>query len=207
MITEYAFPRSVRRFGKLGLLGLLVFGSSIIVLHLIGSDIDLTGHYVSNLANMPFGWIFMSGAFVHGWGNLALTKGLHGALQPGRLRTWGVLLFGLAAVGLLVAALFPIDPPGQVPSLTGGIHHSAASASFVFELFALFIFSAAFGRHRRWRRQRAVSLVLSVGAAMALTGFIISMELDIVPGLTERVALAVFMAWEIWASAQLIRPT
>lgn len=78
MVTEYAFPRSVRRFGKLGLLGLLVFGSSIIVLHLIGSDIDLTGHYVSNLANMPFGWIFMSGAFVHGWGNLALTMGLHG---------------------------------------------------------------------------------------------------------------------------------
>lgn len=205
MIREYAFPAPVRRFGLLGLLGLGVFVSSIIVLHLTSNGIDWMGHYVSNLANQPLGWVFMGGAFVHGWGNLALTLGLRGALRPGRLRTWAVLLFGLAAVGILLAALFPIDAPGQTPDVSGRIHRAAASATFALELAALFVFSAAFGRQRRWHRQRAVSLVLSVSAAVALTAFVIAIQLDMAPGLAERVALAIFLVWEIWACIQLIR--
>lgn len=203
MIREYAFPRPVRRFGLLGLFGLVAFVSSLIVLHLTGSGIDWTHGYVSNLANQPLGWVFMVGAFVHGWGNLALTLGLRGALRPGRLRSWAVLLFGLAAGGILLAAVFPIDAPGQGPSVSGRIHRSAASATFALELAALFVFSAAFGHQRRWRRQRRVSLTLSACAAVALTAFVIAIQLDVVPGLAERVALAIFLVWEIWACVQL----
>lgn len=203
--SEYAFSPAVRWFGLLGLLGLVAFASSVIALHLTSGDIDLTHHYVSNLANQPLGWVFMVGAFVHGWGNLALTLGLRAALRPGRLRTWAVLLFGLAAVGILLAAVFPIDAPDQPPDVSGGIHRSAASATFALELAALFVFSAAFGRQRRWRRQRAVSLVLAVCAAVALTAFVIAIQLDVVPGLAERVALAIFLVWEIWVSVRLIR--
>lgn len=206
MIREYVFPWPVRRFGLVGLLGLVAFVSSVIVLHLTSDGIDLTRHYVSNLANQPLGWVFMVGAFVHGWGNLALVLGLRGALRPGRLRTWAVLLFGLAAVGILLAALFPIDAPDQAASVSGRIHRSAASATFALELAALLVFSAAFGHQRRWRRQRRVSLTLSAGAAAALTAFVIAIQLDVMPGLAERVALAIFLVWEIWVSVQLIRP-
>ena len=205
MIQAYAFPGSVRRCGLLALLGLVAFIASIIVLHLTGSGIDWTHQYVSNLANQPLGWVFMAGAFVHGWGNLALTLGLRGALRPGRLRTWAVLLFGLAALGILLAALFPIEAPGQLPSVSGRVHRSAASATFALELAALFVFSAAFGRQCRWRRRRAVSLALSASAAVALTAFVIAIQLDVAPGLAERVALAIFLVWEIWISVQLIR--
>lgn len=31
------------------------------------------------------------------------------------------------------------------------------------------------------------------------------MQLDVAPGLAERVALAIFLAWEIWVAMQLIR--
>lgn len=205
MIREYTFSWSVRRFGLLGLSGLAVFVSSIIVLHLTGSGVDWTRDYVSNLANQPLGWVFMAGAFVHGCGNLALTLGLRGALRPGRLRSWAVLLFGLAAVGILLTALFPIDAPGQTPGISGRIHRGAASASFALELAALFVFSAAFGRQRRWHRQRAVSLALSVAAAVALTVFVIAMQLEMAPGLAERVALAIFLVWEIWIGIRLVR--
>jgi len=143
---------------------------------------------------------------VHGWGNLALTLGLRGALHPGRLRTWAVTLMGLAAAGILVAALFPIDPPGQAPSGTGLLHRSAASATFMFELAAMFILSVIFSHDRRWHRQQTVSLVLSVSAAVAVTLFVIAIQVDVAPGLAERVALAVFLTWEIWVSIQLIRP-
>ncbi|MDT8449126.1 MAG: DUF998 domain-containing protein [Wenzhouxiangellaceae bacterium] len=207
MMRKYAFSWPVHRFGLLGLSGIAVFVSSIIVLHLTGTSNDWTHDYVSDLANEPFGWVFMGGTFVHGWGNLALTLGLRGALRPGRLRTCGMLLFGLAAAGLLLTALFPVDAPDQAPDVSGQIHRAAASAAFALELAALFVFSAAFGRQGAWRRKRAVSLVLSVAAAMALTGFLITIQLDIAPGLAERVALAIFLVWEIWASVQLIRAT
>ncbi len=206
MTREGVFPWPVRLYGLLGLLGVVAFVSSLIVLHLMSTGIDWMRHYVSNLANEPLGWVFVSTAFVHGWGNLALTLGLRGTLHPGRLRTWAVLLFGLAAVGILLAALFPADPIGQIPSTTGRIHRAAASAIFMLELAALFVFSVAFGRHRRWRRQQAVSLVLSVGAAVAITVFVIAIQVDVAQGLAERAALAVFLIWELWAGFQLIRP-
>jgi len=206
MRRESAFPWSVRLYGLLGLLGIAVFLLALIVLHLMGTDIDWMRDYVSNLANESIGWIFIAGAFVHGWGNLALTMGLRGALHPGRLRSWAILLFGLAAVGILLAALFPIDPTGQIPSTAGRVHRAAASATFALELAALFVFSLAFRRQRRWRRQQAVSLVLSVSAAVAVTVFVIALQVSVAPGLAERAALAILLAWELWASLQLIRP-
>jgi len=206
MIREYTFSWPVRRLALLGLSGVAVFGMSIIVLHLIGSGVDWTREYVSNLANQPYGWLFIAGAFIHGWGNLALNLGLRGALRPGRLRTWAVLLFGLASVGILLAALFPIEPSGQPPDVPGLIHRVAASTAFALELAGLFVYSAVFGRQRVWRHQRAFSLALSVTAATAVTVFVIAIQLDIAPGLAERAALAVFLVWEIWACLQIIRP-
>ncbi len=206
MSTETTIPSSLRRYGLLGLLGVLVLMTSLIVLHLKNTGFDWMRDYVSDMANEPLGWLFVGAVLVHGLGNLALTLGLRGALHPGRLRTWAVVLFGLSAVGMLLTGLFPVDPPGQAASLTGRIHRSAAGAAFVLELGALFVFSAAFARHPRWRRHRAVSLVLSVSAAVAVTAFAIAILVSIAPGLMERTALAVFLAWELWVSFQLIRP-
>jgi len=204
MSRESAFPWPVRVYGLLGLLGMAAFMSSLIVLHLAGTDVDWVRGYVSYLANEPLAWIFTTGAFVHGWGNLALAAGLRGALRPGRLRTWAVMLFVLAAVGILLASQFPIDPPDQVPSTTGIAHRAFASATFALELAAVFVFSAAFRRQRRWRRQQAVSLALSVSAAVAMTAFIIAIQVDVAPGLAERTALAILLVWELWIGFQLI---
>jgi len=166
---------------------------------------DWMHDYVSYLANGTYGWIFSSGAFVHGLGNLALTLGLRGALHPSRLRSWAVLFFALATVSVLVAALFPIDPAGQTLSTSGLIHRTAASSIFFLELVALFIFSVAFKHDDRWRRQQPVSLLLSVVAAIALAALVAAIVTDVVPGLAERTALMTFMVWELWAYAQLVR--
>jgi hypothetical membrane protein len=203
---ENVFPQSVRRYGLLGLFGVLVFLSSLIVVHLTSPGIDWARDYVSNLANEPLGWVFVSSVFVHGWGNLALTLGLRRALRPGRLRNWAVTLFGLAAVGILLAALFPIDPPDQAPTTIGRLHRTFASATFMLELAAVFVFSIVFRHDRRWHRQQAVSMVLSVAAAIAVMAFVIAIQIDLAPGLAERVALAILLGWEIRACIQLIRP-
>ncbi len=205
MIRENIFPRSVRIYGLLGLLGVVVLITSLVIVHSKITNFDWMNEYVSNLVNEPLGWIFIIGTLVHGCGNLALTMGLRGALRPGRLRTWATLIFGLAAFGILLAALFPIDAPDSALSLTGGIHRAVASATFTLELAAFFIFTLEFRRDRRWHRHQAVSLVLSISAAIAMMMFVIAIQVEVAPGLAERIALAIFLAWELWVCFQLIR--
>lgn len=81
---------------------------------------------------------------------------------------------------------------------------TAASASFPLDLIALFLFSAAFGRHPR--RRRGHSLILSSVAAAALAGFLFAFLSDRAPGVAERLALASFLAWELWVASALARP-
>lgn len=201
------FPRSVKLYGWLALAGAATFVLSLATLHLLSSGLNWKADYVSNLANGPHGWIFGFGTFIHGWGNLALAQGLRGALRPGRARSWAVVLFSLAAVGVLLTAMFPTDPTGQPPSVTGQIHRTVASAAFALELAALFVFSVAFSRNHRWRRKQTVSLVLSVISAMAVTWFVIAIQLGVMPGLAERTSLALLLSWELWVIYQLTRPT
>lgn len=197
--------RQVRVFGLAGLLGASLLAASLILLHLVRTDVDWTRHYVSDFANGRLGWIFVVGTLAHGAGNLGLTLGLHKSLDPGPRRAWAVFFFSLAIAGIMVAALFPIEPAGRPPTPVGLVHRTAATASFPLELVALFLFSAAFARHPRWRRRKAVSLVLSTVAAAEMAGFFLAVFLSRLPGLAERFALASFLAWELWASVQLAR--
>jgi len=198
--------RPPRIFGLVGLLGASLFTASLILLQLARSDVDWTRHYVSDFANGRLGWVFVFAAVVHGLGNLGLNVGLRRSLDPGPLRAWAVFFFGLAVAGIVVAALFPIEPAGRPPTPVGLVHRTAAIASFPLELVALFLFSAAFARHPRWRRRKAVSLALSTIAAVGMAGFFLAIFLNRLPGLAERFALASFLAWEFWASVQLVRP-
>lgn len=196
---------TVWQYGALGLFGIGVFLSSLIVIHLTSPGIDWLDEYVSNLANTPSGWIFIAGTFVHGLGNLALATGLRKALQPAELRNWAVVLFGLAAVGILLTGIFPMDPQGQELTTTGRLHRTFASAAFMIELAALFVFSIVFRHDPGWQRQHKTSVLLAVTAAATLMIFIIALQIGLASGLAERAALAVFLGWEIWACIQLLR--
>jgi hypothetical protein len=112
----------------------------------------------------------------------------------------------MAAAGIVAAALFPINPGGLSQAPAAFAHQAVVSAAFPAELAALFLFSAAFGRHPRWRRRSGTSFSMSVTAAVALAGLLVAVLVDRLPGLAERLALACFLAWELWAALQLTRP-
>jgi hypothetical protein len=44
------------------------------------------------------------------------------------------------------------------------------------------------------------------GAAVTMTILFIAIQLNVMPGLAERIALTTFLVWEIWMSILLIRP-
>lgn len=197
--------RPARIFGLAGLLGASLFAASLVVLHWARGDIDWARHYVSDFANGRLGWVFVAGTVVHGVGNLALSLGLRRSLNPGPLRDRAVLLLGLAAAGIVVAAFFPIDAAGRPPTLVGLVHRTVATAAFALELVALYAFSAAFAPHPRWRPRRGIAFVLATVAAVGLAGFLLAFASDRLPGLAERLALASFLAWEFWVACELAR--
>jgi len=195
-----------KNLGLTALLGAASFTSSLIVLQVARSDIDWTRHYVSDFANGSLGWVFVLGVLVHGFGNLALSLGLRRSLDPGPLRTGAVVLLAVAVAGIVGAALFPIDSAFSSPTRAGLAHRAFVGVSFPLELAALLLFSAAFTRHARWRPYSRTSFVLSAISAVALTGLLLAVLLNQLPGLAERLALASFLAWEFWAAFHLAGP-
>jgi hypothetical protein len=191
--------------GVAAMVGAALFSLSLVILHVASRDIDWPLHYVSDFATGPFGSIFAGAVLVHGAGNLALGLGLRTSLNPSPIRTWAVGLFSMAAAGIVAAALFPINPSGLSQTPTAFAHRAVVSASFPAELAALFLFSAAFGRHPRWRRHSGTSFSMSVTSAVAFAGLLVAVLVDRLPGVAERLSLASFMAWELWAAFQLTR--
>lgn len=204
--TAARTPRVVTACGVAGLAGASLFAVALIVLHLSRTDIDWTRHYVSDFVNGRLGWLFVAAAMAHGFGNLAIGLGLWRSLDRRPVSDSAVMVFGLAAVGIVVAALFPIDPPGQALTPAGLVHRAVVTASFPVELVALLLFSVAFAAQSRWRGRARTSFALATIAAVALAGFFLAVSRGRLPGLAERLALASFLAWELWAARQLIRP-
>ncbi len=186
-------------------MGAFAFASAVLVLQAVRADADWTTHYVSDFANGRLGWLFILGTALHGIGNLALSFGLRRALGAHRLRDGAVLLFALAAAGVLAAAFVATDPPGRAPTPEGLAHRALVTSSFVLELLALFLFSTVFAASARWRLHGRVSLALASLAAFALAVFALAILANRAPGLAERFALASFLAWEIWAAFTLLR--
>lgn len=196
--------RRVRAFGIAGMLGVAWFAGALLLLQgVAGSGLDWTRHYVSQFANGPGGWLFAAGALGHAAGNSLLGLGLYRALRGGTMRTGATVLFLFAAGGFAVTGVFAADAPGAAPSTADSVHRAAASASFVVELAALVLFSAALAARPPWRGAAHVSLALTALAAAASAMLLFALLLSWRQGLAERAALASFMAWEFWAGAQL----
>lgn len=204
--TDRRYPSSATlQFCALfGFAGAAVFLISLILLHLNRPGFDWLDEYASDLANGPNGWLFGFGAGSHGLGNLALAVGLWLTLEPGRPRNWGVSLFALAAAGMLMAAVFSTDPSGAGPTPEGIMHRAAAGLAFFAELASLYLLSIAFQAARFWHRYHGFALTLAVLSTLALTLFLIAIQLSIAAGLAERLALAVFMFFELWVAWRLL---
>ena len=115
---------------------------------------DPLRHPVSSLALGDSGWAQSANFVVTGLLTLAFAAGLRLALWPGKGSTWGPLLIGAWAIGLLGAGIFPTDlvsdyPPGtpdQLPGYTwhGALHDLFSIPGFVALAAACFVFASRF---------------------------------------------------------------
>ena len=172
------------------------------------ADYDPLRHPVSSLALGDLGWTQTANFLVAGLLTLAFAVGLWRALPPGRGSTWGPLLVGVWAVGLLGAGVFVTDPVSGYPPGTpdrllrnswhGALHDLFSLAAFAALAAACFVFGRRFaGRGERgWAIYSVVTGLSFVGAfVISSAGFAQVAGLVDLAGLLQRVAVSVGFGW------------
>ncbi len=179
---------------------------------------DPLRHPVSSLALGDSGWTQTANFIVAGLLTLAFAAGLRRALRPGKGSTWGPLLVGVWAAGLLGAGVFVTDPvsgyppgtPGRLSGYSwhGALHDLFSGPAFVALAAACFIFSRRFAARekRGWAVYSAVSgLVFVTTFVLASAGFGQAAGLVDLAGLLQRVAVAVGFGWLTLLAVHLLR--
>ncbi|GIJ50665.1 hypothetical protein Val02_75510 [Virgisporangium aliadipatigenens] len=169
---------------------------------------EMASHFVNGTA----GWLIPTALVLFGAASATVTAVVLGS--PGRSAT-GVWLMAGWSLGLLVAAVFPADPPGQwdrPPSTAGLVHGIAGMLAFVL------LPSAAVLVTRRVR-VRSRALVLAAAASVVATALYLVTWVDVldgptltfggfekVTGLTERLLLWADLIWLSTVCVVLRRP-
>ena len=182
------------------------------------ANYDPLRHPVSSLALGDYGWVQSANFVVAGLLTLALSVGLRRALRLGKSSTWGPLLVGVWALGLLGAGVFVTDPvsgypPGAPDRLSsnswhGALHDLFSLLGFVALAAACFVFGRWFvGRGKRgWALYSAVSgVVFAVAFIFSSTGFAQVAGLVDLAGLLQRVVVVVGFCWLTMLAVHVLR--
>jgi hypothetical protein len=172
------------------------------------ADYNPLRHPISSLSIGEFGWAQTANFIVTGLLTLAFAFGLRRTLQSHGGSTWGPLLIGAIAIGLLGAGIFVTDPlngypPGtpnlpQQYSLPGRVHRLFSALVFLGLPIACFVFARLFARwsERRWA---IYSVVTGIGFVVMFivtsAGFAQVEGLVDYAGLSQRITLSIGWAW------------
>ena len=182
------------------------------------ADYDPLRHPVSSLALGESGWMQVANFIVAGLLTLAFAIGLRLALPPLTGSTWGPLLVGVWAIGLLGAGIFVTDPvsgypPGTSDRLSGHSWHGAlhdlfSLAAFVALSAACFVLSCRFAAlgERGWAIYSVLSgLAFAVAFVLSSAGFGQAESLVDLAGLFQRIAVIIGFGWLTLLAVHLLR--
>jgi hypothetical membrane protein len=197
--------------GPLFVLAFLVEGAN-------RANYDPLRHSVSSLTLGDSGWTQTANFILTGLLMLAFAAGLRHALRQGKGSTWGPLLVGVWAVGLLGAGVFVTDPvsgypPGTPDRLSGNSWHGAlhdlfSLLGFVALAAACFTFGRWFAERgkRGWALYSAASgVVFAVTFVFSSAGFAQVAGLVDLAGLLQRVAVTVGFCWLTLLAVHMLR--
>jgi hypothetical membrane protein len=179
---------------------------------------DPLRHPVSSLALGDWRWTQIANFVVAGLLTVAFAVGLRRAFRPPKGSTWGPLLVGVWAVGLLGAGIFVTEPvSGYPPGVTdrlsgyswyGALHDLSSLTAFVALAAACFVFARRFAARgeRGWAPYTVVTGVVFVGAfILSSAGFGRAEGLVELPGLLQRVAVIAGFGWLTLLAVRFLR--
>lgn len=139
-------------------------------------------------------------------------------LRPGKGAVWGSIFIGTFGLGLLIAALFPIDPgldwPPGIPashSASGQIHDIGGALVFGSLTAVCLAMSNQFKEHPDWKRWRIYSILSAIGVfasfviCSVFVAFDYSNAMPSAPsGLFERISMATGCLWIVLFTLRLL---
>ena len=191
----------------------LFFGALLVGLHLVQPELDPTWRFVSEYALGRAGWM-MTTAFVA----LAVSQLAAVAALTRQVRTWpgriGLALLVLAAVGLLLAAVFATDPittPVEAQTSSGQLHNLGASLDW--SPVGMLLLAVSLGRTTTWHSWRSRLLIAAVVPCLLTLAFAATAAVaggHVGPGsyagLVGRLMLLSYLGWFLVVARALRQP-
>jgi hypothetical protein len=176
-------------------------------------------HPVSSLELGDLGWTQQANFLVAGGLTLAFAIGLRRALRPLGGSTWGPLLVGAHAVGLLGAGIFVTDPVSGYPSGTpdhleaygsthAALHDLFSVGTFIGLPIACLVFARRFAGwgQRGWALYSAATgVVFAVAFVLTSMAFNQAETLVELGGLLQRLTITVGWTWLTLLAVHLLR--
>ncbi len=181
----------------------VLFAVLLLSLHVFEPEFDPTWRFVSEYMLSDFGWL-MHLAFL----TLAVSMASAGVAVLSQVRIWtgylGLTVLGIAAVGILIAAIFTTDPAitsrSQAAATFSGTMH-VFGASLDYTPVAALLLSFSLARNQAWRPVRR-RLFLTAGITLALmAAFMAVLPYDgtlrpgMIAGLVGRLLLLSYLGW------------
>lgn len=211
MVADVIVRRKAVRTRTLLICGAIagpLFTAAWIVEGATRADYNPLRHPVSSLALGDLGWTQVVNFIVTGLLTLAFAVGLRRAVRPLGGSTWGPLLVGAYAIGLIGAGVFVTDPVSGYPpgtpdrlvaySTPGALHDLFSLLTFGGLPAASFVFARRFAGwgQRGWAVYSAVTgLIFAVGFVLASLGFGQVAGLVDLAGLFQRITIIVGATW------------
>lgn len=136
-------------------------------------------------------------------GLLVLAVGLYANGLRSLVASLGILLFVVAAMGLVVSAIYPTDAPGAPSTSTGAIHDMSFLVNVGSILVATVLLSASFGGHPAWRSYRRTAWLLTSLIFIAFVVQFLTLHKGMPYGLANRFFVAVLFVWLFAVSFRL----
>jgi hypothetical protein len=210
MITQEAGTRATPALVTCGVIAGPLFVLTFLVAGATRADYHPLRHPVSSLALGGLGWIQVANFIVAGLLTLAFAVGLRRSLRPtGRGATWGPLLIGIWALGLIGAGIFVTDPVSGYPpgtpdklveygSLHAALHDYVSLVGFVSFAAACFLFTRRFAGtgERGWALYSAgTGIAFLVAFGFASAAFSQTENLVAFGGLFQRIMITIAWTW------------
>ncbi|MEV4078524.1 DUF998 domain-containing protein [Nonomuraea fuscirosea] len=192
-----------------GVIGGPLFVIAFLIEGALRADYDPIRHPVSSLALGSSGWTQIANFVTTGLLMLLFAIGLRRRLRAaGRPSTWGPLLVGAYAIGLIGAGVFVTDPVGGYPLGTPdqGVHSWHGTLhDFPFSLLAFAALAAAcfvFARRFIGWDERGWAVYSVATGALVVIGFFLSGQafaqaegLADIGGLLQRLTIVIGWGW------------
>lgn len=133
-------------------------------LHLLRRDLDPSSHFISEYAVGEHGWVMALCFIALAVGCAGSVVVLHGPAGTVAGRT-GLAFLSLAAIGLAMAAFFPMDPMTTAPenaSFSGRMHGVAAMVGNPGFMIGATLLVFALGGNAGWAGARAPLIVATI---------------------------------------------